>query len=232
MPLAALSKTAGPSISLLPKLHCYQYHSDNQADYPKTKTWTAPVYRMCLRKLHYVQGQSPEPKIREYFYYIDHQGQLFLDDAKIKNFTSCFKEKKFLHFFTSRLKVNTFAPERYPEFPYLSPCGRERNFVRCDDRPIVYTHLIEKDGQQRLSYNGGGDLLSLEFIPELLSMDPTSGRVYYPSPPEQAELGRALIKSSLAIEFSKGFVFESGDESRPPKWFNWLGQKHTLKNTD
>ena len=29
-----------------------------------------------LRALHYVQGQSPEPKVREYFYYIDHQGQV------------------------------------------------------------------------------------------------------------------------------------------------------------
>ena len=25
----------------------------------------------------YVQGQSPSPKVREYFYYIDHQGQVF-----------------------------------------------------------------------------------------------------------------------------------------------------------
>ena len=24
----------------------------------------------------YVQGQSPSPKVREYFYYIDHQGQV------------------------------------------------------------------------------------------------------------------------------------------------------------
>lgn len=24
----------------------------------------------------YTQGQSPEPRIREYFYYIDHQGQV------------------------------------------------------------------------------------------------------------------------------------------------------------
>ena len=40
---------------------------------------------------HYVQGQSPQAKVREYFYYIDHQGQLFLDDAKVKNFITCFK---------------------------------------------------------------------------------------------------------------------------------------------
>lgn len=83
------------------------------------------------RQVHYEQGQSPKKGIREYFYYIDHQGmvrerekkkiinrlvvslyqlaivcfifpnfcritiftsfQLFLDDARMKNFTSCFK---------------------------------------------------------------------------------------------------------------------------------------------
>jgi len=36
--------------------------------------------RLNLRFLscgaEYVQGQSPEPKIREYFYYIDHQGMV------------------------------------------------------------------------------------------------------------------------------------------------------------
>lgn len=25
----------------------------------------------------YVQGQSPQPRVREYFYYIDHQGMVF-----------------------------------------------------------------------------------------------------------------------------------------------------------
>lgn len=29
-----------------------------------------------LRAVHYVQGQEPEPKIREYFYFIDHQGMV------------------------------------------------------------------------------------------------------------------------------------------------------------
>lgn len=49
----------------------------------------------------YVQGQSPENKIREYFYYIDHQGMLFLDDSKMKNFTSAYKEIDFLVFFSN-----------------------------------------------------------------------------------------------------------------------------------
>ena len=33
------------------------------------------LYR-SLRPLHYVQGQNPKPNLREYFYYIDHQGQV------------------------------------------------------------------------------------------------------------------------------------------------------------
>ena len=66
--------------------------------------------RSCVRVrcVSYIQGQSPSPKTREYFYYIDHQGQvspyddldmimyaviiqLFLDDARVKNFITCFK---------------------------------------------------------------------------------------------------------------------------------------------
>lgn len=67
--------------------------------------------------------------------------QLFLDDARIKNFTSCFKDKRFIQFFFKRLKFND--SNRYQQdFPYLSLCGRERNFIRCDDVPIVYTETL------------------------------------------------------------------------------------------
>ncbi len=65
--------------------------------------------RLLVRSCHsmtYIQGQSPEPKIREYFYYMDHQGMLFMDDSKMKNFTSCFKDKQFLKFFISRITHN------------------------------------------------------------------------------------------------------------------------------
>ena len=31
---------------------------------------------MGKRFIQYIQGQSPDPRIREYFYYIDHQGQV------------------------------------------------------------------------------------------------------------------------------------------------------------
>ncbi|KAI1888804.1 hypothetical protein AGOR_G00172510 [Albula goreensis] len=175
----------------------------------------------------YTQGQSPEPRIREYFYYIDHQGQLFLDDTKVKNFITCFKDKQFLVFFFSRLRVNTTG--RYQEdFPFLSLCGRERNFLRCDDRPLVFTHLLP--GQpELLSFCGGGDKLSTPFRPESLFMHPSSGRVYHPCSERAGSVG--LVRSALAFELSPCFQYPPGQgQSGQPTHFLWAGQKHELTN--
>lgn len=126
-----------------------------------------------VRNVHYVQGQYFGPH-REYFYYIDHQGMLFLDDARMKNFTSCFKEIKFLKFFFTMLRMNT--SDRYKdEFKYLSLCGKERNYVRCDDQPIVFTHVFEKDDKEMFSYGHAKDLLYEPFQPEKLCVSPNSG---------------------------------------------------------
>ena len=95
--------------------------------------------RTCCNKASepYSQGQSPAPGVREYFYYVDHHGMLFQDDSKMKHWTAALKEKKLLFNFFKRLRFNeTGRYER--EFKYLSLCGRERNFVRCDDRPTVF----------------------------------------------------------------------------------------------
>lgn len=60
----------------------------------------------------YVQGQSPSPKVREYFYYIDHQGQVlfftnFSSSCQILSIKpsselhrqSCVTDKIIVHFF-------------------------------------------------------------------------------------------------------------------------------------
>ncbi|XP_064492156.1 UPF0598 protein C8orf82 homolog isoform X2 [Pseudopipra pipra] len=66
-----------------------------------------PVRWLCARPgPRYRQGQRPEPRTREYFYYLDHQGQLFLDDTKVKNFITCFKDVSFLSFFFKHLERN------------------------------------------------------------------------------------------------------------------------------
>ncbi|KAJ3654189.1 hypothetical protein Zmor_013395 [Zophobas morio] len=199
-----------------------------------TKTLLQTVARSVVachtRNVTYVQGQEPEPKVREYFYYIDHQGMLFLDDSKMKNFTSCFKEKKFLQFFFNQLKLNN--TDRYKEFPYLSICGKERNFVRCDDFPVVFTNVISKnlkDGsvETHLAYNHAGDLLSHKFEPNKIIMIPDTGRVYHPAPERTGFIG--LVRSKLAIEFSKYFTFNNG-ESNPPTHFTFNDVTYELDN--
>ncbi|XP_062279692.1 UPF0598 protein C8orf82 homolog [Scomber scombrus] len=213
-----LHRTAALSCRSLSALRCLQ------AGYPTSRTTAT-----------YIQGQSPEPRIREYFYYIDHQGQLFLDDTKVKNFVTCFKDKKFLVFFFSRLRVNQSG--RYEDFPFLSLCGRERNFMRCDDRPVVFTHLLQnhegpqgiKGDQELLSYCGGAEKLTAPFRPEALYMHPDSGRVYHPCSERTGSVG--LVRSALAIELSPFFVYApEQSQSGQPTHLLWGGKKHMLTN--
>ncbi|XP_064190466.1 UPF0598 protein C8orf82 homolog [Anguilla rostrata] len=189
----------------------------------------APRMAACWARGHvtYTQGQSPEPRIREYFYYIDHQGQLFLDDTKVKNFITCFKDKQFLSFFFSRLRGNESG--RYQEhFPFLSLCGRERNFLRCEDRPLVFTHLLPGPSDA-LSFCWGGDKLVVPFRPESLYMHPSCGRLYHPCPERAGRVG--LVRSALAFELSPSFEYPPGrGQTGQPTHFLWAGQQHTLTN--
>lgn len=119
----------------------------------------------------------------------------------------------------------------------MSLCGRERNFLRCDDRPVVFTHLLQSPAetpgimgdQELLSYCGGAEKLSVPFRPEALYMHPVTGRVYHPCSERGGGVG--LVRSALAIELSPFFVYAQGDgQSAQPTHFLWGGQKHTLTN--
>ncbi|KAL0599035.1 UPF0598 protein C8orf82 [Plecturocebus cupreus] len=218
----------------------------------------------------YTQGQSPEPRTREYFYYVDHQGQLFLDDSKMKNFITCFKgqprmgspavptgparqgrsvcprcgpgpgglgaqraehpspsspDPQFLVTFFSRLRPNRSG--RYEaSFPFLSPCGRERNFLRCEDRPVVFTHLLTVDhGPPRLSYCGGGEALAVPFEPARLLPLAANGRLYHPAPEQAGGVG--LVRSALAFELSACFEYGPNAPALPSHVL-WQGRRLAL----
>ncbi|XP_050530231.1 UPF0598 protein CG30010 isoform X2 [Daktulosphaira vitifoliae] len=174
--------------------------------------------------IKYVQGQSPEKNIREYFYFIDHQGMLFLDDSKMKNFTSAYKEIDFLVFFFKRLKKNT--TNRFTEqFPWISLCGRERNYIRCDDLPIVFTHIIKNEVGFFFSHNHAGQKLIIPFEPRKIWMDVENGRVYHPASEQFGSIG--LVSSKAAIDLSKRFVYADEDLLIPTQ-FMWDGKKHIL----
>ena len=100
-------------------------------------------------KRSYIQGQPGQRKNeREYFYKINHQGQMFMDDTKVKNFITCFKDPVFLKFFYSRIRPVREREARYDEFRWVSPCGPETNFIKIDLLPIVWHKFEEVDGQR------------------------------------------------------------------------------------
>ncbi|XP_063256708.1 UPF0598 protein C8orf82 homolog [Prinia subflava] len=183
------------------------------------------VLRLCARpEPRYRQGQQPAPGIREYFYYVDHQGQLFLDDAKVKNFITCFKDVAFLSFFFKQLQRNR-SGRFQARFPFVSRCGRERNFLRCADVPVVFTRLLPgaPGSPPGLSYCGSG--LAVPFQPGMLAVLPENGRLYHPAPERAGGVG--LVSSALAAEWSSGFRFGDGPHE-PPTEFLWEGRSYRL----
>lgn len=144
-----------------------------------------------------------------------------------------FSDKQFLKFFFKRLKKN--QTERYKEdFPFISPCGRELNYIRCDDLPVVFATIIEDPDEIKapgqLTFSGTGDILTFPFQPEKVCMLPESGRIYHPGP--QKVGGVALVKSSLAIELSPYFEYRKGNQDHDsPTHFNWKGICYELDNS-
>ncbi|KAG0243447.1 hypothetical protein BGX31_010730 [Mortierella sp. GBA43] len=97
--------------------------------------------------------------IRPYFYYIDIHGHIFLQDTTPKNFTSCYKDPRFLDFFVSRIKPNDTG--LFPEFAWISPCGKELNFVEAADTPITF-HGLQNGRYMRLNCYGLGTCTSVD----------------------------------------------------------------------
>ena len=47
-----------------------------------------------------------KPYKREWFYYLDHKGMLYLEETWPKNYTSCLRDPSFLDFFFDALQIN------------------------------------------------------------------------------------------------------------------------------
>lgn len=187
-----------------------------------------------MAKEPYIQGQSPSAGIREYFFYVDHHGMLFQDDSKMKHFTAAMKEKKLLYNFFKRLRFNDTG--RYDtEFKYISLCGRERNFVRCLDRPIVFNSVqkmsLVKDKPEEwvLQHNHAGELLVQKFDPSGICMVSETGRVYHPGPRLCGDIGLISDRLSILWTQEKRFIFRDGEEA-PPTSFIWEEEEFKLEN--
>uniref|UniRef100_A0A0G4HI48 Uncharacterized protein n=1 Tax=Chromera velia CCMP2878 TaxID=1169474 RepID=A0A0G4HI48_9ALVE len=164
---------------------------------------------------------------------------LFLNDTKQKNFTTCFNEKKFLNFFFRQLRPNTTG-QHAEEFPFVSPCGKEINFLRCDDTPIVYTGLREEpDGSHSLVWAGD---LTAPFDPSKLFIS-QRGRLYHPAPGASRSMAKttkddtsagpaevSLIRSSIASSLEQLFEEESQEGTFKFRWKGSTFPVHLLRD--
>ncbi|GIX43142.1 MAG: hypothetical protein KatS3mg129_2875 [Leptospiraceae bacterium] len=101
---------------------------------------------------------------RYYFYYVDFDGHLYHENSLLT-------DKKFLNFFFKHIQYNKTG--YFENYPYISPCGKEMNFIACPDTPIVFRNIEN----QFLIYAGD---LKISFDPNNLKYVEVSGQLYYP----------------------------------------------------
>ncbi|TMW56010.1 hypothetical protein Poli38472_008658 [Pythium oligandrum] len=181
---------------------------------------------------------------RRYFYYIDLQGRLFLENTRPKNIATSLKSAKFLRFFYSQLRPNRLKQPDAPrdeeineivpflEYPYRSPCGKEMNFIKCADRPLVFEDLRRSDATDKWEFVFGGGELTMPFDPAALKISLTTGRLYHDVETKRFPRGDVesigLVRSQLAVELGKTIHLLDDVEDDVIGEFEWQEQLYPI----
>jgi hypothetical protein len=142
--------------------------------------------------------------LRRYFYTVSQLGHLYpLESRDVKQIPigpTFLKDKRFLQFFYARVRPATVGDgEDVSQWPWLSVCGRELNFIKSASRtPIVFQALVE----ERLWYGEGA--ASVPFEPSQLRLS-RGGELYH----ERAGVGQSLVASSVAFDLMSQFVWDA-----------------------
>jgi Domain of unknown function (DUF4505) len=172
----------------------------------------------CFYERH-AEHHAAKDGIRCYFYKIDLQGRLFLEDTIPKNIAAAIKDNRFLDFFFKRTRhVNEqerlWMSERdipAADYPFVSPCGKERNFIRPAASPIVFHTLQECEPSPRLLF--GGNLIEPFREVDGVAISEKTGRLYHRltqhalnQDSETSGKAFGLIRSSVAVALSDRIV--------------------------
>jgi hypothetical protein len=147
-----------------------------------------------------------------------------------KNIASSIKDNIFLNFFFRQIRRVKQTEEDILEsigvsgdYPYVSPCGKELNFIRPAATPMVFHSLTDQD--TNLVFGG---TMTQPFDPSRLAISEQTGRLYHKlisstnaedttkSPKTAlhdtpiAQYG--LIRSSVAVSLSESIVFGPDDK--------------------
>jgi hypothetical protein len=152
-----------------------------------------------------------------------------------KNIATSIKDEKFINLFFSRIRWASLEEVKFLEdiglsydYPFVSPCGKEINFIRPAATPIVFHSMINQD----LIYGGN---LTHAFDHTRLAVSKKTGRLYHQlfQTEKRArgamKLGYGLIRSSVAVSLSEkifpgllgeddNLTFFTPDGAKPIQW--------------
>jgi hypothetical protein len=179
------------------------------------------VWQASIAKPNAFYEQHATDKPKKFFYHIDIQGRVFLEETLPKNIATSLKNPGFLDFFLSNLKIcsardhQLLPPRVRDEYPYVSLCGIERNFVRPADSPIVFVS-IDMDESSNFQLHFGASLRQI-FDPSCLAISRRTGRLYHQLVGDVTRLhketgGYGLIKSSVAVTLSDRMVTGNAED--------------------
>lgn len=133
--------------------------------------------------------------MREYFYKIDISGRLSHEGSELT-------DGPFLDFFFKRLEPNHTG--RHTDFPFVSPCGGEMNYVQCAGAPVVFHSLTEGRLRYAASLAVPFDPAQLRFDGRTLLHPVRPGVMGRPSTQLAMELGRDIVPTGGGFAFKKG----------------------------
>jgi len=164
-----------------------------------------------------------ENEARRYYYYVDMQGRLFTEQTLPKNIATCLKGEKFLDFFFRQVRPNPAGGD----YAWLSPCGKESNFIDAADTAIVFTELERGEGGASLIWGG---TQRVAFEPERLRVS-EDGRLYHLIETKRGGVAPCLVRASVALVLAEGM--ELGEESGATAGtVEWEGRRVSLQWLD
>lgn len=202
------------------------------ADSPAPVKYIDRWHASTVKPQSFYDEFSAREKQKCYFYSVDLQGRLFLEETLPKNIATSLKDEKFLDFFFTKLrrirdKEKSILDEvgAADDYPFVSPCGVELNFVRPADTPIVFHELREDPADGKQLVFGGN--LSQKYRAEKIAMSPRTGRLYHELALETKDGGESkpitafhrsettkpeygLIKTSVAVSIADAIVEGEG----------------------
>lgn len=177
---------------------------------------------------------------RRFFFTVDLLGRLFNAEARARSVATCLRGDRLLDFFFQQLRPNTTGLHERA-FPWLSPCGKELNFVAADDTPIVFHDLVDA----QLAYGG---TLREPFRPEHLRLSARSGRLYHAltahrrlAAPAGAAPALMLVRSQLVLSALEHRITPAAGQPAPEPGararhsgleFEWGGRRYPILATD